>query len=584
MRVIDSRRLTGPGLLLDRAGAILDLELDEAVRDQALAEWRAAARRLLESVGWRGEVLAIRVFSGGASVALTAPADSLYSATDLNELAWTAAAAAVEGRPMPDLPAATETLRDTIAHERRPDLLALRDAARARRVGFLSGESLVSVGSGRGVAVWPVTGVPSPSAVDWRRVHDVPIALVTGSNGKTTTVRLLAAMATAARRVAGITSTDGVSVAGRPIDEGDYSGPSGARLLLRQPDVEVAILETARGGLLRRGLAVERADVAIVTNVADDHLGEFGVQDLETLAETKLLVARAIGADGWVVLNADDPVLVAAARDLTVPIAWFSLDAANPVVTAHVAQGGRAAVAGEDELWLIERGRGTVVARASELPMSMGGAARHNLANALAAILGAGGLGIPTETVSDALRRFGVDPGDNPGRANRFEVGGATVLVDYAHNPHGMAALAAATDAMPARRRLLLLGQAGDRTDAQLRDLARAAMALRPDRVVVKEMDRYLRGRAVGEVPGILADEFRRLGLEAEQVACPGDEVAAARDALAWARPGDLLILALHQDRRLVVELLERLREARWGAGEPLPEPAVPVTNEGRTP
>ncbi|MBA3258241.1 MAG: Mur ligase, partial [Gemmatimonadales bacterium] len=321
MRLLDSRRLTGPGLLLDRAGAVLDLELTDAERDRVLAAWRAAAGQLLDAVGWRGETVAVRAFAGGASVAFTAPSDALYAASELNEAGWAWAQAELAGAPPPDLTALAHTLRATIAAERKPELLALRDAARERGVTFLHGEEQVSVGSGRGVRVWPDHAIPSPSAVDWTQVHDVPIALVTGSNGKTTTVRLLAAMAAAAGRVAGITSTEGVSVAGRLIDGGDYSGPSGARLLLRQPEVEMAILETARGGLLRRGLAVERAVVAVVTNVADDHLGEFGVQDVETLARTKLLVARAIGTDGRLVLNADDRVLVGAARELTQPIA-----------------------------------------------------------------------------------------------------------------------------------------------------------------------------------------------------------------------------------------------------------------------
>ena len=571
MRVLDSRRLTGPNLLLDRAGAVLDIELSDAERDRALTAWRAAATRLLDAVGWHGQVLAMRSFAGGASVAFTAPADALYAATDLNEAAWASAQAGLEGTPAPDTSATVENLRTTIAAERRPALSALRDAARARGVVFLHGEEQVSVGAGTGVAVWPDDAIPTPSAVDWSRVHDVPIVLVTGSNGKTTTVRLLAAMAKAAGRVAGLTSTDGVAVGGRQIGEGDYSGPSGARLLLRDSAVEVAVLETARGGLLRRGLTVERADVAVVTNIADDHLGEFGVQDLTTLAETKLLIARAIGAEGRVVLNADDPVLVAASRDLTAPIAWFSLDAANPVVTEHVARGGRAAVLRGDEVTLLERGHPVVVAKTSEIPIAIGGAARYNVANALAAVLAAGGLGLPFEAIGETLRRFGTDPADNPGRANLFEVGGVKVLLDYAHNPHGMEALAAAAAGVPSKRRLVMLGQAGDRSDEAIRDLARSVMALRPDRVVAKEMDRYLRGRAAGEIPGILADEFRQLGLSEAQISAGDVEIRAVEKALEWARPGDLLILAVHQDRPVVATLLDRLRRTGWKAGEPLP-------------
>jgi cyanophycin synthetase len=327
--VADSRRLTGPSLLLDRPGAILEVRLEDAVRDRAVSLWGASARRLLDAVGWPGETLAARAFRGGVSLALTAPVDALYAATELNEAAWAAAAAALEGRAAADETATVEQLASTIAEERDPALLALHDAARAHHVSFLSGEELVSVGTGAGAAVWPISMLPEADSVDWHRVHDVPVALVTGSNGKTTVVRMLAAILAEDGRAAGITSTDGVSVRGRSLAEGDYSGPSGARLLLRSADVEVAVLETARGGMLRRGLPVEWADVAVVTNVADDHLGEFGIQDVDALAEVKLLVARAVRADGAVVLNADDPLLREHARRVRVPIVWFSLDPAQ---------------------------------------------------------------------------------------------------------------------------------------------------------------------------------------------------------------------------------------------------------------
>jgi UDP-N-acetylmuramyl tripeptide synthase len=566
MRVLDSRRLTGPGLVLDRPGAVIDLEVDPTRRDAAIGAWRDAVARLLAAVGWSGETVRTRRFGSGVSLAFTAPPDALYAATDLNDCAWAATEAGLAGRVPPADDAEVERLRQAIAAERNPALLALREAARARGVTFLHGEELVSVGSGRGVRVWPEHRLPPPSAVDWAAVFDVPTALVTGSNGKTTVVRLLAAMATSTGRVAGLTSTDAVRVADRTVGEGDYSGPEGARLVLRERDVDVAVLETARGGLLRRGLAVTRADVAVVTNVADDHLGEFGVETLEALADTKLLVARAIGAGGRLVLNADDPVLSAAAARLEVPVAWFSLDPAR----ARAPDAAGAVVEG-DAIVLREGGRRETIAPVRDVPLAMGGAARHNVANALAAVAAAGKIGVPAEAVRETLRRFGRDPADNPGRANLLEAGGIRILVDYAHNPHGMRALAAAAASIPAQRRLVLLGQAGDRSDTAIRELAGAALALRPDRVIVKEMERYLRGRAPGEVPGILAAEFRRLGLSAEQVTPGGPEPAAVREALAWARPGDLLVLALHQDRAAVIALIERLRDRGWTAGEPLP-------------
>ena len=229
--------------------------------------------------------------------------------------------------------------------------------------------------------------------------------------------------------------------------------------------------------------------------------------------------------------------------------------------------GGRAAVLEGDTLVLLGGGPREALGRIADLPIAAGGAARYNVANALAAAAAAEGLSLPLEAVRATLCRFGLDPGDNPGRANVYERNGITIVVDYAHNPHGLSALAGALAGVPSQRRLVMIGQAGDRDDGAIRELARTALALRPDRVVAKEIDAYLRGRAPGEVPGIIADELRRAGLPDEAIGTAPSEVSAVREALEWARPGDLLVLALHQQRREVEELLRGLG---WLAGRPL--------------
>jgi UDP-N-acetylmuramyl tripeptide synthase len=304
--------------------------------------------------------------------------------------------------------------------------------------------------------------------------------------------------------------------------------------------------------------------VAVVTNIAADHLGEFGVSSLEELAETKLLVARAVNQPGRVVLNADDPTLVRASSAVRAPVVWFSLDAASPVVTRHLDAGGRAAILEGDALVLLGDGPREALGRVGDLPIAAGGAARYNVANALAAAAAAEGLGIPADATRATLCRFGLDPSDNPGRANVYELDGVRVVVDYAHNPHGIAALAGALERVPSMRRLVVIGQAGDRDDGAIREMARAALALRPDRVVAKEMDAYLRGRAPGEVPRLIVDELRRAGLPEAAIATSPGELPAVQEALDWARPGDLLILMLHQERNRVEELLRR---RGWKAG-----------------
>ena len=567
MKLLDSRRLTGPNLLLSRAGAVLEVSLAPGEAEAAVAAWREDVRRMLGQVGWGGEEIAVRLFPRGASLAISAPVDSLYAATEVNEWAWAATEAALTGGTPRDPSEAAERLRAIIAAEANPALLALRDAAADHGVSFLWDDDQASVGLGTGSSTWPADALPDPASIDWRAIHDIPVLLVTGTNGKTTTVRLLGAIAAAAGKVPGITSTDHIEVGGEAMDHGDFSGPGGARTLLRDRRVEIAILETARGGMLRRGLAVTGAEAALVTNIAADHLGEFGIVDLLALAEAKLVIARAVRPGGRIVLNADDPELVAAAGRVGVPITWFSLDAMNPRVLAHLAAGGDACFLEDGSLVLARGDERTAVVRVEEIPVTFGGAARHNVANALGATALAAAAGLPVEAIAAGLRSLK----SNLGRAVSMELGGAHVLLDYAHNPHGMAALVELAKRLPGERRLIVLGQAGDRDDEAIRELARTAWRLQPDRIVVKELPEMLRGREPGEVPAVLREEFLRLGAAPGSVDLAGTELEGIRKILAWARPGDLLLLLSHTQRDEVLALLDRLREAGWRAGEPLP-------------
>jgi cyanophycin synthetase len=545
MQLLDSRRLTGPNLLLDRPGAVIEVSLSPDEAEKAVAAWQAQARRILDAVGWRDEVMAARLFPGGASLAVSAPVDGLYAATEVNEWAWAAARDRLEER---DFEREVERLRAEIAREANPPLIALGEAAAARGVSFLFDDRQASVGLGTGSLTWPVNELPEPQAIDWTAVHDIPVLLVTGTNGKTTTVRLLASMITAAGRVVGLTSTDRVEVNGQVVKRGDFSGPGGARTLLRDRRVEIAVLETARGGLLRRGLALDRATAvaALVTNIAADHLGEFGIYDLPSLVAVKLVIARAVGPEGRVVLNADDPVLVDAAGGIATPITWFSLDAGKGA-EAYLEDGALVLIQGDERV---------EVARVEEVPITFRGAARHNVANALAAISLAAAVGLPVEAMAEGLRRVGGTPEDNPGRANLFKRNGTRILIDYAHNPHGLLALLDIAQSLPAERRLIVIGQAGDRDDEAVRDLARAAWTFQPDRVIVKELPEMLRGRQPGEVPAILVDEFLRLGAPPESVTRTDSALVAVREALGWARPGDLLVLLVHTQRDEVMALL----------------------------
>lgn len=569
MELSDCRRLTGASLLLDGPGAILDVTLGpEAPPARAVETLRDALRRTLDAVGWGAEQVVTRTWPGGVSVAFTAPLDALYAATEVGEEAFAAARQALAGEGTPALGEARGRLLAAIAKERDPRLVALAEAAAARGKNFCGDDEWTTVGMGRGGRTWPTADLPAVEAVPWEEVHDVPCALVTGTNGKTTTVRLLVAIARAAGRIPGASSTDWIQVGDELLDRDDWSGPGGARAVLKDERVEVAILETARGGLARRGLAIPRADVAVVTNVAADHLGEKGVHDLATLTELKFVVRRA--ADR-LVLNADDPEVRRRGQLLDDPVTWVTARSDDPLVAAHVAAGGAAAWCEEGELCWFDGAAATRLLPVEEVPITLGGAARFNVSNALCAAAAALHLGLGADAVREGLRAFTGDADTNPGRLNDFTVGGVRALVDFAHNPHGMQALFDLAAALPHERLVVLLGQAGDREDDAILELARAVLAARPDLVVVKQMNEYLRGRGEDEVVKLLDAALRDGGLPADRIEHAPSELAAARRALEQARAGDLLLLLCHAQRTEVLALLSQLRSRGWRAGDALP-------------
>jgi UDP-N-acetylmuramyl tripeptide synthase len=569
MEVRDSRRLTGPNLLQMEAGPVLDIYCaDPHQAAGAVAAWERAARRLLTAVGWGGAKLAHRHFAKGISLAFDAPIDALYAATEVNEKAWEWVHSEVGGTPEEEFERAVAGLRQVIAEEGNPRLMALRQAAFEKGLRFLWDDDRVSIGLGAGSQSWAADALPEPSQVAWEELYDIPAALITGTNGKTTTVRLLAAMARAAGLEPGMSSTDGVWVAGEEIGEGDYSGPGGARLAMRDRRVKVGLLETARGGMLRRGLGLYGAQAALITNVAEDHLGEWGVHDLEELAATKLIIRHAARR---LVLNGDDSVLWRL-RPRQGPVPWvFSLHPESPAVASTLEAGGEAFVLAGDSLqrWSSE-GRETL-AELADIPMTLWGAARHNVANALGACAVGVLLGFPEVAIRQGLRDFASTASENPGRLNRFDLGGVRVIVDFAHNPHGVEALLEMANRLPAERRLILIGQAGDRAEEDIRKLARGVWQHRPDRIIAKELGEHLRGREAGEIPAILADELRRQGAPEEAVSIAASEMEAVHQALDWAKAGDLLLLIAHERRGAVLDLVSTLEESGWQPGEPLP-------------
>ncbi len=542
--LVDSRRLTGPNPLGALPGAVIDVRLDEREAATLIARWHAEVRPLLDAVGWYDSTTSVRRTADGASLAITAPIDTLYSATELNELAWERATAPLRDLANDDV--ALARVRDAIEKERKPGLIALARAAAAHDRPILADDDMVSLGLGKYSRTWRISELPDPAGIDWSEFGRIPVGLVTGTNGKTTTVRLSAAIGTAAGYEVGISTTDGIWVGGRRLDAGDYSGPGGARSVLRDRKVTLAVLETARGGLQRRGLALNRADAALITNIAADHLGDFGVGNLDELAEIKWVVTSVLNQDGTLVLNAQDPILRKLAKTSGHRLSWFSMKNDDRFFRQHVAAGGAGVTIEEDRIVRYAGGANLPVIAVTDVPVTLGGAAAHNIANALAATALCSALGVGDDAIARGLSSF--QPNDNRGRLNVYSLRGATVIVDFAHNPHGVAAIAELARTLPSTRRLLVMGQAGDRSDDAMRDLAIAAWGIRPDRILLKEMSEYARGRGPGEVVGILRQALLDAGADDDCIAVTPDESTAIEAALDWLRPGDLVILLVHEN------------------------------------
>jgi cyanophycin synthetase len=407
----------------------------------------------------------------------------------------------------------------------------------------------VNAGPGLRMHLEPSAGKPRPvgqAIIDMLYPEGgdgrIPVVAVTGVNGKTTTTRLLAHLLGRPGRVVGMTCTDGMYVDGRRLDARDCSGPRSARAVLLNPRVEAAVLETARGGILREGLGFDTCDVAVVTNIGQgDHLSLRGIETVEDLARVKRVVVEAVAPAGFAVLNAGDPLVAAMAGHCPGKVIYFARDADNPVLAAHRRSGGRAAFVRGGAIVLAEGEREEVLAPLAEVPLTHGGRVAFQVENALAAAAAAWALAVPSAEIRAGLASFAGDAGQVPGRFNVFPAGDATVIVDYAHNPSALAALIDALDQFPHRRRTLVF-TGGNRRDT---DVVRMGEIVGGgfDRVIICE-DRGNNDRADGELAVLFRRGLATGGRVAETLAAADEPDAIAR-ALRDAGAGDLVVLGV---------------------------------------
>jgi cyanophycin synthetase len=360
---------------------------------------------------------------------------------------------------------------------------------------------------------------------------------------------------TTMQKYVGMTTTDGIYFNGVRRVKGDSAGPRSAESVLQHPLVEVAVLETARGGILRSGLAWDRSLVSIVLNIANDHMGLEGIDTLERLARVKRVIIESVSKEGYGVLNADDPLVADMAQDCPGKVIYFGMDPSTPVMTAHLASGGRGAYFGGGNIVFAEGSQETTLMKAIDIPATHGGVIPFQVQNALAAAAAAWGAGVPIDSIRLGLRTFQTDDKSAPGRFNMFNVGRARVIVDYGHNPHALKAVQGAIAQIGPRRSIGVVAAPGDRRDADIQELAFIA-AHTFQHIIIREDD-DLRGREPFEVARLIEETIARTN-PSVATEIVRDEADATAHALKMAGEGDLVMIFV--DR--VDATLEQVRRA----------------------
>jgi UDP-N-acetylmuramyl tripeptide synthase len=302
---------------------------------------------------------------------------------------------------------------------------------------------------------------------------------------------------------------------------------------------------------------VQRADVALITNISEDHLGDFGSQNLQELFDLKWIVMQSLDENSIAVLNADDPMLVERSDELLKPqVCWFTTNVKNPKVYEQISKGARVTTIEDGNIIRYDGKHWHTLCPVASVPITLNGIAKHNVANALAAVSLCNALGVNDDAIVSGL--VSMTSNENPGRCNLFRVNGCEVLLDFAHNPDAMNVIFEIARHHPAKRRVLCFGQAGDRTDGLIKQLARGAWTIGLDRIIISELGAYTRGREAGEVYALLREELLRVGASENQISYHQKESESLDEALAWAQPGDLVImLALGESNELIHKLTE---------------------------
>jgi cyanophycin synthetase len=540
-------RITGTHIFLDGFGASLWLDVDPKAETQR-TDIEVRVHEALVELGL-SNVMSLshkRIYEQWVFV-LKAPVDLLYTACSILE--WSARLVSKFALVQ------KEYVEEENLHWRR-----LRQWSHKNDIPCVDDEDGLTLGMGKTSCTWSLDSLPSIDSLDANQFGRIPAVYITGTNGKTTTSRMLSAICQHDAQFTGVgqTSTDGVRVNGEWVERGDWTGPGAARMILRDKRVDVAILETARGGLMRRGLVIDDVNACAVTNVSDDHLGTWGLQTVYDMAVAKLTVALGVKNGGGVLLNADCEILMKAWQDLQSKhfdrnwtVQFFS-SKQKKGMTLYVEEGW---------IYHVDLGR---ITRVVDIPLSLGGRAQYNVENAMAAIGLAYWMGCTVQSMTAGVCSLVPTVEDSRGRSNWLRYREADVFVDFAHNPDGIRRVVEMGKQWDAVRKGIVLGQAGDRRNDEIRGIGHQAAALKADRYFLKELPGHAYGRDAAEVVTLLADALQERGVLPTQISISKSDLQGAEDAMDWVSTGDLLILLSHEQLDEVMEMVLE-RGAMWG-------------------
>lgn len=550
-----SRRLVGPNLFFKETGTVLDVPLIEN-RDELTKLFYQEANKFLPALGWEEIKIVHKFFNNGVRFAFISPVDITMPACDVIDFVWASARQGFETGTFKTIEVAKKELIPIIDEDKNIVYRRLYELAKSKGLNAFRDKNKAFIGSGTGCYEFDLDN-DSIDSINWENIYDIPAIIVTGTNGKTTTVRLTDYICRVAGKLTGYTSTDWVKVNDELIDEGDYSGPTGHQFVLTNKKVEVALLESARGGLLKRGLIESFVNAAAVTNVSADHLGEDGIETVAELAEAKSIVFRTMGEGSHAVINLDNSYMKER---------FDKLNCAKIVVTqnpeAHdmkyyLAKADYACIVEDGNFVWVDGDTKTNLLAVAEAPLTVKGFAKHNIENAMIAISLSFKLGVDFVDITRALKSYKNDTKVNRGRANIFEWDNKVAVLDYAHNEAGIEALLSMMKAYDkGGKKYMMIGTTGDRKYliAGINDIV---LKYGVDFIVIKETEKYLRGAKQMELPLMIRKDLADKGFDISKTYISHGELEGVKYILDKLEDNDIAIFCCQAELEAVANYLE---------------------------